>query len=78
MRHELPRRDSQTEIVIHEQGRESRFHDEEWRRMTATIIDGNVIAKSVGAQWGKRVQSLARGGVAPGLAVVMIDDNAAS
>ena len=46
--------------------------------MTATIIDGNAIARSVRAQWGKRVQSLARGGVVPGLAVIVIGDNAAS
>lgn len=46
--------------------------------MTAIIIDGNAIAKSVRAEWGKRVQSLARGGVVPGLAVIMIGANAAS
>ena len=46
--------------------------------MTAKIIDGNAIAKLVRAQWKQRVQSLKNGGMVPGLAVIMIGENAAS
>lgn len=46
--------------------------------MTAKIIDGNAIAKLVRAQWKQRVQSLKNGGIVPGLAVIMIGENAAS
>lgn len=46
--------------------------------MTAKIIDGNAIAKLVRAEWKQRVQSLKNGGMVPGLAVIMIGENAAS
>lgn len=46
--------------------------------MTAKIIDGNAIAKLVRAEWKQRVQSLKNDGIVPGLAVIMIGDNAAS
>lgn len=46
--------------------------------MTAKIIDGNAIAKLVRAEWKKRVESLKNSGVVPGLAVVIIGENAAS
>lgn len=46
--------------------------------MTAKIIDGNAIAKLVRAEWKLRVQSLKKGGMVPGLAVIIIGENAAS
>lgn len=46
--------------------------------MPAIIIDGNAIAKLVRAEWKQRVQALKNDGVVPGLAVVMIGENAAS
>lgn len=46
--------------------------------MTAKIIDGKAIAKLVRAEWKGRVQALRNGGVVPGLAVIMIGENAAS
>ena len=46
--------------------------------MTAKIIDGNAIAKLVRAEWRARVDDLKSHGVVPGLAVILIGDNAAS
>jgi methylenetetrahydrofolate dehydrogenase (NADP+) / methenyltetrahydrofolate cyclohydrolase len=47
--------------------------------MTAKIIDGTTIARAVRAEIGVRAQTLLRQyGVQPGLAVIMIGDNAAS
>jgi methylenetetrahydrofolate dehydrogenase (NADP+)/methenyltetrahydrofolate cyclohydrolase len=46
--------------------------------MTARIIDGNAIAKVVRAEWKTRVESLKNSGVVPGLAVLIIGENAAS
>jgi methylenetetrahydrofolate dehydrogenase (NADP+)/methenyltetrahydrofolate cyclohydrolase len=46
--------------------------------MSAKIIDGNMIAKQVRAEWKLRVESLKDKGVVPGLAVIMIGDNPAS
>jgi len=46
--------------------------------MTAKIIDGNEVARSVRAQWKARVQALKARGVTPGLAVVIVGNNPAS
>ena len=46
--------------------------------MTATIIDGNAIAKAVRAQWKERAEKLKARGVTPGLAVIIVGDNPAS
>jgi methylenetetrahydrofolate dehydrogenase (NADP+) / methenyltetrahydrofolate cyclohydrolase len=46
--------------------------------MTARIIDGAAIAKDIRAQWKARAETLARHGVIPGLAVVLVGDNPAS
>lgn len=46
--------------------------------MSAKIIDGNQIAKQVRADWKVRVDALKQKGVVPGLAVILIGDNAAS
>ena len=46
--------------------------------MTAQIIDGNAIAAKVRAEWKVRVAELAEAGIVPGLAVIMVGDDAAS
>lgn len=46
--------------------------------MSAKIIDGNAVARSVRAQWQMRVEALKARGVVPGLAVVIVGDNPAS
>jgi methylenetetrahydrofolate dehydrogenase (NADP+) / methenyltetrahydrofolate cyclohydrolase len=46
--------------------------------VTAQIIDGNAIARATRAQWKDRAEILARRGVTPGLAVVLVGDNPAS
>jgi len=47
--------------------------------MTARIIDGKAVAARVTEEVARRVaERVARGGVAPGLAVVLVGDNAAS
>ncbi len=46
--------------------------------MSATIIDGNAVARAVRAQWRERVERLKACGVEPGLAVIMVGDNPAS
>ena len=46
--------------------------------MTAKVIDGVAIAKAIRGQWRTRAEALARGGVTPGLAVVLVGDNPAS
>lgn len=46
--------------------------------MSAKIIDGNAIAKLVRAQWRERVRALHDDGVVPGLAVIVVGDDAAS
>jgi len=46
--------------------------------MTAKIIDGKAIARLVRADWKIRADTLKAAGVTPGLAVIMIGDNAAS
>jgi methylenetetrahydrofolate dehydrogenase (NADP+)/methenyltetrahydrofolate cyclohydrolase len=46
--------------------------------VTAKLIDGNVIAKLVRAEWRERVEKVKAAGVTPGLAVIVIGDNAAS
>ena len=46
--------------------------------MTAKIIDGNEIARSVRAEWKHRVDALRESGVQPGLAVIIVGNNAAS
>ena len=46
--------------------------------MTAKIIDGAVIAKQVYAGLEQRVEALGRGGVQPGLAVVLVGNHPAS
>lgn len=46
--------------------------------MTAKIIDGNEIARRVRAEWRLRVDALRERGIRPGLAVIIVGDNAAS
>ncbi len=46
--------------------------------MSATIIDGNAIARAVRAEWKQRVDRLKERGVQPGLAVILVGDNPAS
>lgn len=46
--------------------------------MTAKIIDGKEIARLVRADWKVRVEQLREVGVQPGLAVIMVGENAAS
>ena len=46
--------------------------------MTAKIIDGKEIARQVRADWKVRVDQLQKAGVQPGLAVIMVGENAAS
>ena len=46
--------------------------------MTATIIDGNDIARRVRAEWKCHVDVLRAQGVQPGLAVIMVGENPAS
>lgn len=46
--------------------------------MTAHIIDGRVVARKLRAEYALRVESLKTLGRAPGLAVILLGDNAAS
>ena len=46
--------------------------------MTAKIIDGKEIARLVRADWKIRADKLKAAGITPGLAVIMLGDNAAS
>ncbi len=46
--------------------------------MTAKIIDGKAIAKTVREEWKKRVEDLKKSGITPGLAVIIVGDNPAS
>lgn len=46
--------------------------------MSATVIDGNAIAREVRAEWKQRADRLHAQGAAPGLAVIMVGDNPAS
>ena len=46
--------------------------------MTAKIIDGKEIARLVRADWKIRVDTLRAAGLTPGLAVIMVGENAAS
>lgn len=46
--------------------------------MSAKLIDGNVIAKLVRAEWRTRVDALKARGVTPGLAVILIGSDPAS
>ena len=46
--------------------------------MTARVIDGVAIAKDIRVQWRTRAEALARCGLTPGLAVVLVGDNPAS
>jgi methylenetetrahydrofolate dehydrogenase (NADP+)/methenyltetrahydrofolate cyclohydrolase len=46
--------------------------------MTAKIIDGNEIARRVRAEWRLRVDALRERGIRPGLAVIIVGENAAS
>jgi methylenetetrahydrofolate dehydrogenase (NADP+)/methenyltetrahydrofolate cyclohydrolase len=46
--------------------------------VTAQIIDGNVIAHKVRADWRAKVEALRAHGTEPGLAVVIVGDNPAS
>jgi methylenetetrahydrofolate dehydrogenase (NADP+) / methenyltetrahydrofolate cyclohydrolase len=46
--------------------------------MTAHLIDGNALAKSIRAEVARRVQALKAGGVTPGLAVLLVGDDPAS
>jgi len=46
--------------------------------MTAKIIDGKAIAKTVREEWKERVDDLKKRGITPGLAVIIVGDNPAS
>src|SRR3954471_19187078 len=46
--------------------------------MPAQLIDGNAIAAKVRGEWKSRVTELATHGVVPGLAVVVVGEDAAS
>lgn len=46
--------------------------------MTAKLIDGKDIARRVRADWKTRADKLKAAGITPGLAVIMLGDNAAS
>ncbi|MBS0300065.1 MAG: bifunctional methylenetetrahydrofolate dehydrogenase/methenyltetrahydrofolate cyclohydrolase FolD [Proteobacteria bacterium] len=46
--------------------------------MSAQIIDGKKLAESVRAEWKARVEKLVQSGIKPGLAVIIVGDNAAS
>ena len=46
--------------------------------MTARVIDGVAIAKDIRVQWRTRAEALARSGLTPGLAVVLVGNNPAS
>jgi len=46
--------------------------------VTARVIDGVAIAKDIRVQWRTRAEALARCGLTPGLAVVLVGDNPAS
>jgi len=46
--------------------------------MSAHIIDGKKLAESVRAEWKARVEKLIQSGIKPGLAVIIVGDNAAS
>ena len=46
--------------------------------MTAKIIDGKHIAKTVLDEWKQRVEELKKDGIVPGLAVIIVGDNPAS
>ncbi|MGQ0579992.1 MAG: bifunctional methylenetetrahydrofolate dehydrogenase/methenyltetrahydrofolate cyclohydrolase FolD [Betaproteobacteria bacterium] len=46
--------------------------------MTATLIDGVVVAKVIRAQWQQRAAALKARGVTPGLAVILVGENPAS
>jgi methylenetetrahydrofolate dehydrogenase (NADP+) / methenyltetrahydrofolate cyclohydrolase len=46
--------------------------------VTARVIDGVAIAKDIRVQWRTRAEALARSGLTPGLAVVLVGNNPAS
>jgi methylenetetrahydrofolate dehydrogenase (NADP+)/methenyltetrahydrofolate cyclohydrolase len=46
--------------------------------MSATVIDGNALAQEVRAEWKVRAERLAKAGVQPGLAVIIVGSNPAS
>jgi methylenetetrahydrofolate dehydrogenase (NADP+)/methenyltetrahydrofolate cyclohydrolase len=46
--------------------------------VTAQVIDGKALARQIRAEWKQRVAALKEKGITPGLAVVMVGDNAAS
>jgi len=46
--------------------------------MTAKIIDGKAMAKTVRSESKQRVNKLAEQGIRPGLAVIIVGDNPAS
>ena len=47
-------------------------------KMSAQIIDGKKLAESVRAEWKTRAEKLIQAGAKPGLAVIIVGDNAAS
>lgn len=47
-------------------------------KMSAQIIDGKKLAESVRAEWKTRAEKLIQAGTKPGLAVIIVGDNAAS
>jgi methylenetetrahydrofolate dehydrogenase (NADP+)/methenyltetrahydrofolate cyclohydrolase len=46
--------------------------------MSAQVIDGNALAQEVRAEWKGRAERLAKAGVQPGLAVIIVGSNPAS
>jgi methylenetetrahydrofolate dehydrogenase (NADP+) / methenyltetrahydrofolate cyclohydrolase len=46
--------------------------------MSAIIIDGVAVSKTIRAEWKQRVALLTRQGITPGLAVILVGDNPAS
>ena len=46
--------------------------------MTAALMDGLAVSKAIRAQWQQRVEALKARGVTPGLAVILVGDNAGS
>ncbi|HVW63661.1 MAG TPA: bifunctional methylenetetrahydrofolate dehydrogenase/methenyltetrahydrofolate cyclohydrolase FolD [Nitrosospira sp.] len=46
--------------------------------MSATVIDGKALAQEVRAEWKVRAERLAKAGVQPGLAVIIVGSNPAS
>src|SRR5712671_7508134 len=46
--------------------------------MSAAIMDGVAVSRTIREQWKRRVESLKSQGITPGLAVILVGDNPAS